>query len=206
MTVLSHVRVLCVGTLCVHVYVSWCLCVCECASLRAPHPPPRCPAHAVAQNKEKIAMFKIRLEELHRDKVRLHGAKEKTKKEVCAFGRVALSARACVPQCAPCLPAPSPKVNALEGSIAFTEREINFMSTQSAITDAGVNLEISKKKRRLNAELDSQIDRLTLKREELSTHDTKWVSVSLLCVCLCVCRVTSCVFSRIPSSLRQTTL
>lgn len=63
----------------------------------------------------------------------------------------------------------------LEGSITATEREIREIANTSAIRDGSVDMEISKKKRRLNADLDSLVDRMQVKREEFMVLDDVYV-------------------------------
>ena len=61
----------------------------------------------------------------------------------------------------------------IEGSIGVTEREIREISTQSAIRAGGVDFEVSKKKKRLNAELDSWLDKLQTKQHEYMKVDAE---------------------------------
>lgn len=64
----------------------------------------------------------------------------------------------------------------IDGSINATEREIREFANVSAIREGGVDLDISRKKRRLNAELDSLLDKMQSKREEFLKLDAECVT------------------------------
>lgn len=67
-------------------------------------------------------------------------------------------------------------MHSIEGGIASTESQIRDFSTVSAVRETGINIEISRKKKRLNADLDSLIDRLQVKKEEFMALDEKCVA------------------------------
>lgn len=67
-------------------------------------------------------------------------------------------------------------MHSIEGGIASTESQIRDFSTVSAVRETGIDIEISRKKKRLNADLDSLIDRLQVKKEEFMALDEKCVA------------------------------
>ncbi len=73
----------------------------------------------------------------------------------------------------------------IDGSINATEREIREFANISAIRDGGIDLDVTRKKRRLNAELDSLLDKMQSKREEFLKLDAECVTY-LFCNVQCL--------------------
>jgi hypothetical protein len=66
------------------------------------------------------------------------------------------------------------QLGSIEGAIRATEREVRDLAQTSAVKDGRVNMEVTKKKRRLNADLDSLLDRVQVKRSEFLDVDGRY--------------------------------
>jgi hypothetical protein len=115
------------------------------------------------QHKDRVVTLKDAIYSLYEERTRKHAVKDKLKKDVrvCRAGAISFR-KSCHGNV---------QIALLEGSITATEREIREIANLSAIRDGGVDMEISKKKRRLNADLDSLVDRMQVKREEFMVLD-----------------------------------
>jgi hypothetical protein len=82
----------------------------------------------------------------------------------------------CSPLPSPCpLPPPHPQLSTAEGSIHVTERELREISRQSAIKDGKVDMEVSRRRRRLNADMESLLDKVQTKRDQFLEVDARCV-------------------------------
>ena len=66
----------------------------------------------------------------------------------------------------------------MEGSVHAVEKETRELSRTSAIRESGVDFDVVRRRRRLQADLDSLLDKIQGKRDEFAAVDKAYVRKS----------------------------
>ena len=61
----------------------------------------------------------------------------------------------------------------MEGSVHAVEKEVRELSRSSAIKATGVDVEVARRRRRLNADMEAILDKMQTKRQEFDDVDAR---------------------------------
>jgi hypothetical protein len=128
------------------------------------------------QHKAKTSTLQVDIDEMYEKRSQQHVVKEKLKSEArtAPHRTLPVAPGAFTSLCPGCCVVPLRlQIGSLEGGIHATEREIRELSQTSALKDGVLNFDVAKKKRRLNSDLESLLDRLQVKRKEFLDLDAR---------------------------------